>query len=74
MAKPRPVLPAVLDRLVSARVNRPKTVGNAAVGTPGPSSTTQSSAEAPGWVRTEAVTVVPAGVWVRALLSRLAMT
>src|SRR5438270_9250958 len=72
MASPSPVLPAAREREESPRANRSNTLRSRSAGMPGPLSTTDSTASLPGATVTEVVTVVPGGVWVRALLSRLA--
>ena len=68
------MLPAVRERLVSARANRLNTLGRTVAGTPGPLCRTPMTATPSGRVVTRAVTVVPGGVCVRALLNRLLTT
>jgi len=73
MASPSPVLPAEREREASPRAKRSNTCGCSVGGMPGPSSMTVSSTVA-GDAVSLVVTVVPVGVWVRALASRFATT
>ena len=68
------MLPAAREREESPRANRSKTSGCSSAGMPGPSSVDGQHGLAGLGRRSAVVTVVPGGVWVRALASRLAST
>src|SRR6478735_8133661 len=73
MERPRPVPPVLRARERSARAKRSNSSAFMAGSTPGPSSWTRSTASFPSRT-TVVVTVVPAGVWARALARRFAAT
>lgn len=73
MARPSPLPPASRERDPSPRANLPNTCGSTCAGMPGPSSATWTLTW-PGASSTVVVTVVPGGVWVRALASRFVTT
>src|SRR5690606_20472330 len=73
IARPRPVLPVSRDREVEPRANRSKMCGSSSGAMPGPSSATDRRTSVSCGARVT-VTVVPGGVWARALASRFAST
>jgi hypothetical protein len=75
MDSPSPVLPASCDRDASPRTKRSNNVASSSGGMPGPLSVTLSST-VPGSppAASAIVTVVPAGVCLAALLTRLVIT